>query len=140
MKKQLAIATVAIMLMTLLLAPPVMAFAVRDGDSVQYSSHRGLNYIADKSVTASNPPYITLSNGIGERENIDRASAPVTVGGSIYKASLSTVMDKQSGMRVVKGKIAYADGFFVYSADGELLYFIGTDVRQLLKAAPLASM
>ena len=67
MKKQLAIAIVAITLTAVLLAPTVMAFAVKDGNSVQYS-YRGLNYITDNSVTASNQPYITLSNGIEERE------------------------------------------------------------------------
>jgi len=82
MKKQLAIATVAIMLTAVLIAPPVMAFTVRDGNSVQYSSHRGLNYITDNSVTASNRPYITLSNGIGVRETSSRVKyyrAPVPV-------------------------------------------------------------
>ena len=82
MNKQLAIAIVAILLTAVLLAPTVMAFAVRDGKSVQYSSHRGLNYITDNSVTASNQPYITLSNGIGEQEigsrvNYYRAPVPV---------------------------------------------------------------
>ena len=127
MKKQLAIAIVAILLTAVLLAPTVMASAVRDGKSVQYSSHRGLNSITDKSVTASNQPYITLSNGIEERET---SSLPWVVKNNI-----------QPGMRAVKGKISHVDVFFVYSADGELLPFIiGTDARQLLKAAPLASM
>ena len=127
MKKQIVIAIVAILLTAVLLAPTVMASAVRDGNSVQYSSHRGLNYITDKSVTASNQPYITLSNGIEERET---SSLPWVVKNNI-----------QPGMRAVKGKISHVDVFFVYSADGELLPFIiGTDARQLLKAAPLASM
>ena len=127
MKKQIAIATVAITLTAVLIVPTAMAFAVRDGNSVQYSSHRGLNYITGNSVTASNQPYITLSNGIGERET---SSLPWVVKTNI-----------QPGMRAVKGKISHVDVFFVYSVDGELLPFvIGTDVRQLLKAAPLASM
>ena len=127
MKKQIAIAIVVIMLMAVLIAPPVTAYAVRDGNSVQYSSHRGLNYMTDNSVTASNRPYITLSNGIGVQET---SSLPWVVKNNI-----------QPGMRAVKGKISHVDVFFVYSADGELLPFvIGTDVRQLLKAAPLASM
>ena len=82
MKKQIAMATVAIMLMAVLIVPPVMAFTVRDGNSVQYSSHRGLNYITDNSVTASNQLYITLSNGIGVRETSSRVKyyrAPVPV-------------------------------------------------------------
>ena len=152
MKKQLAIAIVAIMLTAVLLVPPVMAFALWDGKSVQYSSHwsEGYNSITDKSVTASNQS-IAIGNGIGARESSSwvkyyRAPVPVRMpnqpivrgngmeeGESIYKASLSTVMDKQSGMRVVKGKLAYADVFFVYPADGKLLYFIGADTRQILK-------
>jgi hypothetical protein len=135
--------------MAVLIAPPVMASAVRDENSVQYF-HRGYNSITYNSVTASNQP-ITIGNGIRERESSSRVKyyrAPVPVrtsnqpvvqsngieeGESIYKASLSTVRDKQSGMRVVKGKLAYAEGFFVYSADGKMLYFIGTDSEQLLK-------
>ncbi|MFZ2070792.1 MAG: hypothetical protein WAV32_04195 [Halobacteriota archaeon] len=68
MKKQLAIAIVAILLTAVLLAPTVMAFAVRDGDSEQYP-HRGYNSITYNSVTAYNQPYITLSNGIGAWES-----------------------------------------------------------------------
>ena len=82
MKKQIAIVTVAITLTAVLIVPTVMAFAVRDGNSVQYSSHRGLNYITDNSVTASNQPYITLSNGIEERKGSSRVKyyrAPVPV-------------------------------------------------------------
>ncbi len=202
MKKQLAIAIVAILLMAVLIAPPVMAFAVRDGDSVQYS-YRGYKSITDNAITASNQPYITLSNGIGVRETSSRVKyyrAPVPVrtsnqatvmgtgtgavrGISVYSADgkllysenffanetkeISIVTDEsedivideledivtdesddltiegeapppvhidmQPGMRVVKGKLAYAEGFFVYSADGKLLYFKGTDSEQLLK-------
>ncbi|RJS70018.1 hypothetical protein CW713_07965 [Methanophagales archaeon] len=156
MKKQIAIATVAITLTAVLIVPTIMAFAVRDGNSVQYSSHRVYNYITDNygqrpyiasaPVTTYNKP---MGNGTWKRENT-RVNVPVTMpnqpivrgteieeGESIYKASLSTVRDKQSGMRVVKGKIAYADVFFVYSADGKLLYFIGADTRQLLKNGTL---
>jgi len=82
MKKQIAIVTVAITLTAVLIVPTIMAFAVRDGNSVQYSSHRGLNYITDNSVTASNQPYITLSNGIEERKGSSRVKyyrAPVPV-------------------------------------------------------------
>jgi len=82
MKKQIVIVIVAITLTAVLIAPTVMAFTVRDGNSVQYSSHRGLNYITDNSVTASNQPYITLSNGIEERKGSSRVKyyrAPVPV-------------------------------------------------------------
>ncbi|KAF5435203.1 hypothetical protein C5S36_03640 [Candidatus Methanophagaceae archaeon] len=113
MKKQLAITIVAILLTAVLLAPPVMAFAVKDGDSVQYSSHRGLNYITGNSVTASNQPYITLSNGIGERENSSRVRyynrAPVPV--RTYNQPI--VIDRGLGA---------VSGISVYSADGKMLY------------------
>jgi len=102
MKKQIAIATVAITLTAVLLAPTVMAFTVRDGNSVQYSSHRGLNYITDNSVTASNQPYITLSNGIEERKGSSRVKyyrAPVPVRTSnqaISKVSADAVLNNSS--------------------------------------------
>jgi len=63
MKKQIAIVTVAITLTAVLIVPTIMAFAVKNGNSVQYSSHRGLNFITNKSVTASNQP-ITVGNGV----------------------------------------------------------------------------
>jgi hypothetical protein len=54
MKKQLAIAIVAILLMAVLIVPPVTASALWDGNSVQYSSQWGYNSLTNKSVTASN--------------------------------------------------------------------------------------
>ena len=83
MKKQLAIAIVAILLTTDLIASPVMAFGLWDGTSVQYSSHwsEGYNSITDESVTASNQS-IDIGNGIGERESSSRLKyyrAPVPV-------------------------------------------------------------
>jgi len=81
MKKQIVIVIVAITLTAVLIAPTVMASAVRDGNSVQYSSHWGLNYITDNSVTASNQP-IVIGNGIGERKSSSRVRyyrAPVPV-------------------------------------------------------------
>ncbi|NQE06351.1 hypothetical protein C5S32_10825 [ANME-1 cluster archaeon GoMg1] len=90
MKKQLAIAIVAIMLTAVLLVPPVMAFALWDVNSVQYSSHwsEGYNSITDKSVTASNQS-IAIGNGIGERESSSRLKyyrAPVPVRTSNWSA------------------------------------------------------
>jgi hypothetical protein len=84
MKKQLAIAIVAILLTTVLIASPVMAFGLWDGNSVQYSSSHwseGYNSITDESVTASNQS-IDIGNGIGERESSSwlkyyRAPVPV---------------------------------------------------------------
>ena len=102
MKKQIAIVTVAITLTAVLIVPTIMAFAVRDGNSVQYSSHRGLNYITDNSVTASNQPYITLSNGIEERKGSSRVKyyrAPVPVRTSnqaISKVSADAVLNNSS--------------------------------------------
>jgi hypothetical protein len=112
MKKQLAIPTVAILLTAVLLAPTVMAYAVRDGDSVQYSSYRGLNYITDKSVTASNQPYITLSNGIGERESSSRVR--------YYRAPVPVRTSNQP--IVIDRGIGAVSGISVYSADGKMLY------------------
>ncbi|KAF5435205.1 hypothetical protein C5S36_03650 [Candidatus Methanophagaceae archaeon] len=113
MKKQIVMVTVAIMLMAVLIAPPVMAYAVKDGDSVQYSSHRGYNYITDNSVTASNQPYITLRNGIGGRENSSRVRyynrAPVPV----RTSNQPIVIDRGIGA---------VSGISVYSADGKMLY------------------
>ncbi len=110
MKKQLAIAIVAILLTTGLIASPVMAFALWDGNSVQYSSHwsEGYNSITDKSVTASNQS-IAIGNGIGERESSSRLKyyrAPVPVRTSNWQA---IVMG--TGIRGVRG-ISW------YSADG----------------------
>ena len=90
MKKQLAIAIVAILLTTGLIASPVMAFALWDGNSVQYSSHwsEGYNSITDESVTASNQS-IDIGNGIGERESSSRVKyyrAPVPVRTSNWPA------------------------------------------------------
>ena len=102
MKKQIAIVTVAITLTAVLLAPTVMAFTVRDGNSVQYSSHRGLNFITNKSVTASNQPYITLSNGIEGRKGSSqvkyyRAPVPVrTSNQAISKVSADAVLNDSS--------------------------------------------
>ena len=106
MKKQLAIAIVAITLTAVLIAPTVMAFAVKDGKSVQYSSHRGLNYITGDSVTASNQPYITLSNGIEERKSSSRVKY-------VRTSNQPIVIDR--GIRAVSG-------ISVYSADGKLLF------------------
>lgn len=102
MKKQLAIAIVAIMLTAVLLVPPVMAFALWDGNSVQYSSHwsEGYNSITDKSVTASNQS-IAIGNGIGARESSSRLKyyrAPVPVRTSNWPA---IVMG--TGIREVRG-------------------------------------
>ena len=110
MKKQIAIAIVAILLTTGLIASPVMAFALWDGNSVQYSSHwsEGYNSITDKSVTASNQS-IAIGNGIGERESSSRIKyyrAPVPVRTSNWSA---IVMG--TGIRGVRG-ISW------YSADG----------------------
>ena len=112
MKKQLVIATVAIMLMAVLIAPPVMVSAVMDGDSVQYSSYRGLNYITDKSVTASNQPYITLSNGIGKRE--------IGSGVRYYRAPVPVRTSNQP--IVIDRGIGAVSGISVYSADGKMLF------------------
>ena len=83
MKKQLAIATVAIRLTAVLIVPTVMAFALWDENSVQYSSHWSEEYnsITHKSVTASNQS-IAIGNGIGEWESSSRLKyyrAPVPV-------------------------------------------------------------
>jgi len=139
MKKQLAIATVAIMLMAvlILIVPPVMAFAVKDGNSVQYSSHLGLNYITDNSVTASNQPYITLSNGIGEREissQVNYYRAPVPVRTSNQAIVMSTgIRENVNTSRVfaddVLGDVASMnekpvtnrDGFEIKSGTGEII-------------------
>ena len=137
MKKQLAIATVAILLTAVLLAPTVMASAVRDGNSVQYSSHRGYNYITDNSVTASNPPYITLSNGIGEREIGSRVKyyrAPVPVRTSNQPIVRGTgIRENVDTSRVfaddVLGDVASMnekpatnrDGFEIKSGTGEII-------------------
>jgi len=110
MKKQLAIAIVAILLTAVLVAPPVMAFALRDGNSVQYS-YRGYNSITDNSVTASNQP-ITIGSGIGVRETSSRVKyyrAPVPV----RTSNQPIVIDR--GIRAVSG-------ISVYSADGKLLF------------------
>jgi len=90
MKKQLAIATVAIMLTAVLIVPTVMAFALWDENSVQYSSHwsEGYNSITHKSVTASNQS-IAIGNGIGEWESSSRLKyyrAPVPVRTSNWSA------------------------------------------------------
>ena len=111
MKKQLAIATVAITLTAVLLAPTVMAFAVKDGNSVQYS-YRGLNYITDNSVTASNQPYITLSNGIEERE--------IGSGVKYYRGPVPVRTSNQP--IVIDRGIGAVSGISVYSADGKLLF------------------
>ena len=124
MKKQLAIATVAIMLMTLLLAPPVMASAVKDGNLVQYS-YRGLNYITYNSVTASNQPYITLSNGIGGRE--------IGSGVKYYRAPVPVRMSNQAivrGNEITSNHSIFRDNGMLkpkestprYSADGVRLW------------------
>ena len=108
MKKQLAIAIVAIMLTAVLLVPPVMAFALWDGKSVQYSSHWEYNSITDESVTASNQS-IAIGNGIGERESSSRLKyyrAPVPVRTSNWPA-----IGMGTGIRDVRG-ISW------YSADG----------------------
>ena len=102
MKKQLAIVIVAILLTAVLLVPPVMAFALWDGNSVQYSSHwsEGYNSITDKSVTASNQS-IAIGNGIGERESsswLKYYRAPVPVRTSNWPA---IVMG--TGIREVRG-------------------------------------
>ena len=137
MKKQLAIAIVAILLTAVLLAPTVMAYAVRDGNSVQYSSHRGLNYITDNSVTASNQPYITLSNGIGGRETSSRVKyyrAPVPARTSNQPIVMSTgLRENVKTSRVfaddVLGDVASMnekpvtnrDGFEIKSGTGEII-------------------
>ncbi|NQE44816.1 hypothetical protein C5S31_02175 [ANME-1 cluster archaeon GoMg2] len=105
MKKQLAIAIVAIMLTAVLVAPPVMAFAVRDGNSVQYS-YRGYKSITDNSITASNQPYITLSNGIEERKSSSRVKY-------VRTSNQPIVIDRGIGA---------VSGISVYSADGKLLF------------------
>jgi len=100
MKKQLAIAIVAIMLTAVLLVPPVMAFALWDGNSVQYSSHWGYNSITDESVTASNQS-IAIGNGIWARESsswLKYYRAPVPVRTSNWSA---IVMG--TGIREVRG-------------------------------------
>jgi len=112
MKKQLAIAIVAILLTAVLLAPLVMASTVRDEDSVQYSSYRGLKYITDKSVTASNQPYITLRNGIGAREIGSRVN--------YYRAPVPVRTSNQP--IVIDRGIGAVSGISVYSADGKLLF------------------
>jgi len=111
MKKQLAIAIVAITLTAVLVAPTVMASAVKDGNSVQYS-HRGLNYITDNSVTASNQPYITLSNGIEERE--------IGSGVKYYRGPVPVRTSNQP--IVIDRGIGAVSGISVYSADGKLLF------------------
>ena len=135
MKKQLAIAIVAILLMAVLIAPPVMAFTVKDKNSVQYS-YRGYNYITDKSVTASNQP-ITIGNGIWERESSSRVKyyrAPVPVRTSNQAIVMSTgIRENVNTSRVfaddVLGDVASMnekpvtnrDGFEIKSGTGEII-------------------
>ena len=110
MKKQLAIAIVAILLTAVLIAPTVMASTVKDRNSVQYS-YRGYISIADNSVTASNQP-IAMSNGIGARKSsswVKYYRAPVPV----RTSNQPIVIDR--GIRAVSG-------ISVYSADGKLLF------------------
>ena len=102
MKKQLAIVIVAILLTAVLLVPPVMAFALWDGNSVQYSSHwyEGYNSITDKSVTAPNQS-IAIGKGIWARESsswVKYYRAPVPVRTSNWSA---IVMG--TGIREVRG-------------------------------------
>ena len=119
MKKQIAIVTVAIMLMAVLIAPTVMAFAVKNGNSVQYSSHRVYNsisdypvqrpYIVPASVTTYHQP---VGNVIWNREISSRVkyySAPVPV----RTFNQPIVIDRGIGA---------VSGISVYSADGKLLF------------------
>jgi hypothetical protein len=106
MKKQLAIAIVAILLTTVLIASPVMAFALWDGNSVQYSSQWGYNSIANTSVTASNQ-----SIDIGEYSSrLKYYRAPVPVRTSNWPPII-----KDSGIHVLKGVVIR--GNTAYSAD-----------------------
>ncbi len=104
MKKQIAIVIVAITLTAVLLMPPVMAFALKDGNSVQYY-YRGYNSITDNSITASNQP-ITIGSGIGVRETSSRVKY-------VRTSNQPIVIDR--GIRAVSG-------ISVYSADGKLLF------------------
>ena len=130
MKKQLAIAIVAILLTTGLIASPVMAFALWDGNSVQYSSHwsEGYNSITDKSVTASNQS-IAIGNGIGERESSSRLKyyrAPVPVRTSNWPPII-----KGTGIMEERG----ISGNSAYGIRGNTEYF-ANDIKNIPDSFP----